>query len=203
MNHLERLNDDLAILADQVRRGIVQVRNGRGSGGTGVIARTNGIIVTNAHVVRSRSPHVILADGRSLPAQILAHDTQRDLAILAVKSDNLPVVPFGDASGLRPGDWVMSVGHPWGIVGAATAGVIVSTPGNRNIDGWLVAAIHLRPGNSGGPLVNTKGAVVGIGTMVIGTDLAFAVPVEAVRVVLRETGFPVPVREVELSGEAD
>lgn len=180
---LQRLNTGLAALTRRVQGGIVQVQTGRAGGGTGIIIEADGTILTNAHVVHRSGPRVILADGRCLEGRVVACDRSLDLAVLTIEAEALPVIPLGAAATVKPGDWVLAVGHPWGMVGAATAGVIVGhrrgrRPGEPS---WVVADVQLRPGNSGGPLVDGHGRVVGVNTLLIGPDLGVAVPAEVVR----------------------
>ncbi len=187
---LKRLNEALAGVAARARRSIVQVQNGRSGAGAGVVVQAAGLIVTNAHVVRKRYPHVTLADGRTLRGHVLGYDAEEDLAALAVEADDLAALPLGDARAARPGDLVQAIGHPWGLVGAATAGVLMATdaaflaPRLQGRD-WLVADLHLWPGNSGGPLLDAAGRVLGLNTMLVGTGLGVAVPTHRVGAFLR------------------
>ena len=189
---LQQLNHDLANVTDRVRRSLVQVQSGRHGAGSGLVVGAGGLVVTCAHVVRQRFPHVVLADGRRLRGQIIGYDEERDLAALAVEADVRPVAPLGDSADVRAGDVVVAVGHPWGVVGAATAGVVLSAgarwaPPLAGRD-WIAADLHLRPGHSGGPLVSARGETVGLCTMLIGPDLGVAVPSDDVRAFLRRVG---------------
>lgn len=186
---LSYLNRDLAVQAERIRQGIVQVRSGARGAGTGIVIRPDGLIVTSAHVVHRRYPRITLADGRTLTAQIIRYQDDLDLALLRVEAADLPALPLGDAARLRPGDVVQAVGHPWGLVGAATSGVVVATqapwlgpPLDRRP--WIVVDAHLRPGHSGGPLVDAHGEVVGVNTMVVASDHGVAVPAHVVRSLL-------------------
>ena len=109
---LEQLNREMGDVADDARRSLVQVRSGRQSGGAGAIWHTDRLVVTNAHVVRNCDLRVTLPGGASLPARILAHDPARDLAALSVDASGLPAIELGDSRTLRPGQWVMALGHP-------------------------------------------------------------------------------------------
>lgn len=186
---VSRLNEALAAGADRVRRSVVQINSSGVGVGAGIVVGRSGLIVTNAHVVQRRYPHVVLADGRRLRAHVAAYDRRHDLAALRVEADELPAVPWGDAGAARPGDLVYAVGHPAGRVGAITTGVLVGVgawPGLRPIrGGWLVADLHLRPGNSGGPLVDATGRLLGVTTMLLGSGLGVAVPVQRVRRLLQ------------------
>lgn len=190
----EQLNEGLAEMAARARRGIVEIyQPGRGAG-TGIVVGAEGLVVTNAHVVRKRYPHVRLADGRRLRAQLVGYDEAADLAALAVEADALDALELGNSKAVRAGDFVQAVGHPWGLVGAATTGVIVDVEGTWVGAGrraarpdWLVADLHLWPGNSGGPLLDAEGRVLGVNTMLLGSGLGVAVPAHRVRAFLNRT----------------
>ncbi len=165
-------------VAERLRRSTVQVhsRAGRGSG-SGVIWSADGLVVTNAHVARSADPEVELWDGRRLPARVLARDARRDLASLRVAAASLDAAAAGNSSSLRPGELVIAVGSPLGFAGALSTGVIhsvgpISGMGNR---AWIRAQVRLAPGNSGGPLANAEGRVIGINTAIV-DGLGIAVP---------------------------
>jgi serine protease Do len=188
---LQELNQGLAAQAERVRAAIVQVRSGAHGGGTGIVLRAGGLILTSAHVVRRRYPRVTLADGRALTAQVVRYDEGLDLAALRVEADGLPALALGDSERLRPGDLVQAVGHAWGLLGSATAGVVVGTRApwlGPSLGGrpWVVVDAHLRPGHSGGPLVDARGEVVGVNTMVVASDHGVAVPAHLVRRFLAE-----------------
>lgn len=191
---IQQLNGELSAAVDKVRRALVEVRNGRGGAGAGVIWRSNGLIVTNAHVVRSRRHlQVKLPDSRELPAQVVAFDPQNDLAALSVDADGLPTIEPGESRTLRAGEWVLAVGHPWGVAGAVTAGVVVGVGAQlpempSNGKEWVAVSLHMRPGHSGGPLVNVDGRLVGINTMITGPDVGLAIPVHIVEAFLRQAG---------------
>jgi S1-C subfamily serine protease len=188
---LPELNADLADTVDRVHRSLVHIQNGRRGNGAGTIWHPQGLIVTNAHVAGRGPLKVGLRDGRTLPAKILAQDPNRDLAALRVEASDLTSVQLGDSQRLRPGEWVMAVGHPWGVVGAATAGVVIGVGTERpegQFDGrdWVVVSLHMRPGHSGGPLVDVRGRLVGINTMISGPDVGMAIPVHVVVEFLRQ-----------------
>ena len=179
----ERINADLAAVAAEARAGLVQIADGRRGFGSGTLCHPDGLIVTNAHVVRGKSPRVRLRDGRSLQARVIASDDELDLAALAVEGDRLPHIELGDSRDLLPGQVVFALGNPFGVAGAVTAGVIVGsgpieTMGGRDL---LVVDMPLRPGHSGGPLVDTRGRLLGINVMMAGPDVGLAVPVHAVK----------------------
>jgi serine protease Do len=178
--------EECAALAERLRRSTVQVRDGRRGGGSGIIWRPDGLIVTNAHVVRSRGARVELSDGRAFDSVVVARDTRRDLASLKIQADNLPAAEIGDSDGLRTGELVFAMGNPLGIAGALTIGIIQA---HSHIDGrrspqWVQADVRIAPGNSGGPLADARGRVIGVNSM-IANGLALAVPSNAVERFLR------------------
>ncbi len=159
-------------VAERLRRSTVQVFiGGRGQGGgSGVIWNADGLIVTNAHVVRSAKPQVELWDGRRFDARISSRDPRRDLAALRITEADLPAAFAGDSAAVRPGELAIAIGSPLGFAGALTTGVIHSV--DRK---WVRASVRLAPGNSGGPLANAQGQVIGINTAVM-NGLGLAVP---------------------------
>ena len=189
---LQQLNGELASVVEMVGQGLVQVLNGRGSAGAGTIWHPDGLVVTCAHVLGRGPLRVRLPDGSSFPARMLASVHGHDLAALAVDATGLSVIELGASSRLQAGQWVMALGHPWGVVGAATAGVVIgmgregeeASPHGRD---WITVSLHLRPGYSGGPLVDAHGRLVGVNTMMVGPDVGVAVPVHAAKAFLRET----------------
>ena len=166
-------------IVEKLRRVTVQVRPHRNAGGSGVIWSRDGQIITNMHVVEgagsSGAVEVELWDGRCLPGKIVKRDRRRDLAALQVEASGLPAAIPGDSSELRVGELVIAVGNPLGFIGAASTGVIHKFEHGS----WVVSQLRLAPGNSGGPLANARGEVVGINTMTAGR-LAFAVPSHSV-----------------------
>ncbi len=180
---LEMLNVEMAEVAEAARRSLVHVSTGWRGGGAGLILHPEGLVLTNAHVVRSRNLEVTLPDGESLPAHVLAHDRSLDLAALSVEGADLPAMEIGDSRGLEPGQWVLALGHPWGVAGAVTAGAVIGVganlPGMPRMNAgteWVAVGLHLRPGHSGGPLVDGSGRLVGVNTMMAGPDVGLAVP---------------------------
>jgi serine protease Do len=168
-------------IAEQLRRSTVLVLSGARGNGSGVIWSADGAIITNAHVARSSQMRVQLWDGREFDAAVASRDTRRDLAALRVNAVNLPAAPVADSSQLRPGELAIAIGNPLGFVGALTTGVIHAVGPLRPFGSqpWVQADVRLAPGNSGGPLADARGRVIGINTMVAGR-LALAVPSNAV-----------------------
>jgi serine protease Do len=173
------VGDAFGEVAEKLRRSTVQVIGVRHHLGSGVIS-TQGRIVTNAHVVSSGGLHVELWNGRRVAAQVQKSDRWRDLTMLQVECDGLSPVALGDSDALRAGDLVVAVGSPFGFAGAVSTGVFhsVGVPPGMALP-WLVSNVRLAPGNSGGPLANARGEVVGINTMIVG-GLALSVPSKSV-----------------------
>jgi serine protease Do len=165
---------DLAALAATLRASTVRVHDGRRGSGSGVVWSARGLIVTNAHVVRGRYAEIEFENGNRLRAEVLRRDDARDLAALHVVCGGLRPVTVRASRTLLPGEIVVAVGNPFGLVGALAAGVV-----QRRNPRWVVADVRLAPGNSGGPLADGTGRVVGINSMVV-SGLGFAVPSEAV-----------------------
>jgi serine protease Do len=169
--------------------------NGRGElvygAGSGFIVSPDGVILTNAHVVRDADEVTVkLQDRREYRAKVLGTDPKTDVAVLKIDAKNLPVVPLGNTRNLQVGEWVLAIGSPYGLESSVTAGV-VSAKG-RNIDQngvqFIQTDVAVNPGNSGGPLFNTRGEVVGINSQIYSQTggyqgLSFAIPIDvAVRI---------------------
>lgn len=176
---------ELSQIAEQLRRCTVQVRSSRGSGGSGVIWNSQGLIITNAHVAPFDRAIVELWDGRVIEAIRTDIDSRQDLAALQVETTDLPSVTVGD-SDLRVGELVLAVGNPLGLVGALTKGIIHATDSidDFSTQRWVKADIRLAPGNSGGLLADARGRVIGINTMIAG-GLALAIPSKRVECFLK------------------
>jgi serine protease Do len=154
--------------------------------GSGFVVDPSGIVITNSHVIGDANDiSVIWSDGTRLKAEIVGKDSKIDLAVLRVKTDKpLKHVTFGDSDKIRPGDWVLAIGNPFGLGGSVTAG-IVSARG-RNIesgpyDNYIQTDASINKGNSGGPLFNMSGEVIGINTAILSptggsVGIGFAVP---------------------------
>jgi serine protease Do len=128
----------------------------------------------------------------------LSKDDDLDLAALYVKANDLPTIAPGSSKALRSGQWVVALGHPWGVIGGSTAGIVIGSgdefpemPANGRE--WIVVSLHLRPGHSGGPLLVSDGRFVGINTLITGPDVGFAIPAHVVKRFLRQyLGTPEP-----------
>ena len=171
------------------------------STGTGVVLSENGYLVTNYHVVSgARQLRITLTDQRELPAQVVGTDPLSDLAVLYIQATDLVPAQFGDSESLRVGDSVVAIGDPLGVElrGTMTNGIISAISRNVQVDGRSMNLIQtnaaLNSGNSGGPLINAFGQVIGINTMKIGTfsdssgveGLGFAIPSATVQDVVNQ-----------------
>jgi len=169
-------------IAEQLRRSTVLIHAGGRGNGSGVIWSSDGLIVTNAHVAHGSNLCVQLWDGRQFNAAVTSRDPRRDLAALRISANSLPAACPADSSQLRPGELAIAIGNPLGFVGALTTGVIHAIGPLRALgpQSWVQASVRLAPGNSGGPLADARGHVIGVNTMVAGR-LALAIPSNAVR----------------------
>jgi serine protease Do len=182
------LDDELAGLAEWLRRITVEVGTGRGSHGAGVVWRPDGLVVTNAHVAVPGPLEVRLHDGRTLAARLVSHDPARDLAALRIAASGLPAAEPLEAT--RVGQLVVAVGHPLGLARALSLGVVHAAPGDGRhpLARFLRSDVRLAPGNSGGPLADVAGRVLGLNTLVAGS-LACAVPSAVVARFLRDAAW--------------
>jgi S1-C subfamily serine protease len=196
MSHPASVADLQSSMSDAVERAralLVQVGSGRRGAGSGTIWRADGLVVTNAHVVGRSAVRVVLPDGTERRGEVQAVDPRRDLAAVRIDTAGLPSPEIGDSRELRPGHWVFALGYPWGVPGAVTAGVVIgigaSLPELSNGGHDLLAlSLHLRPGHSGGPLLDAQGRLMGVNTMMNGPDVGVAIPAHVVEAFLREQG---------------
>ena len=175
-----------------VASAVVKVETGH-AGGTGFIFAPDGLVLTNAHVV-DEATHltVMLPDGRSRDASLIGADADTDLAVLKISAPDLHVLALGDSRKLKAGQIVIAIGNPFGFQHTVTAGVVsaigrsLRARTGRLMTGLIQTDAALNPGNSGGPLVNTRGEVVGINTAVIvpAQGISFAVSAETARLVV-------------------
>ena len=167
----------LGEIADRLRRSTVLVRPGASKGnGSGVLWSSDGLIVTNAHVAQGSRAEISLWDGREFRAEVTSRDARRDLAALRISAGELFAAEAGDSSRVRPGEIAIAVGNPLGFVGALTTGVVHAVGSLRGLgsQSWVQSDVRLAPGNSGGPLADAGGRVIGINAMVAGR-LALAI----------------------------
>ncbi|MFM1798595.1 MAG: hypothetical protein RLZZ117_873 [Cyanobacteriota bacterium] len=165
----------------------IQRQQGQGSG---FITRSDGVLLTNAHVVDGASEvGVTLPDGRSFSGKVLGADPLTDVAVVKVVATGLPVAPLGDSTKVRPGEWAIAIGNPLGLDNTVTAGIIsaiqrTNAVGEGQRVPYLQTDAAVNPGNSGGPLINDRGQVIGINTAIRqapGAGLSFAIPINTAR----------------------
>lgn len=155
--------------------------------GSGFIVSEDGYILTNAHVVADAdSVTVRLTDRREFTAEVIGADRGTDVAVIKIDANDLPAVQIGDASALSPGQWVLAIGSPFGLENSATAGIVSATAralGGGSYVPFIQTDVAVNPGNSGGPLFNLDGEVVGINSMIFSQTggymgLSFAIPID-------------------------
>jgi len=165
-------------LVQQVMPSLVIVRGHRYGAGAGIVWGAKGLILTNNHVVGRRDPIIILQNDREYQSRLIARDPEVDLALLSIDATDLtplkpaPVPP-------RVGEMVFAFGHPWGQRNTVTRGIVSALVHAHNRRGDKLPVVRsdvpLAPGNSGGPLVNAKGEVVGINAMIVGGDQSVSI----------------------------
>lgn len=153
--------------------------------GSGFIISSDGLILTNAHVVDDADEIIVrLTDDREFKGKVLGYDTQTDIAVVKINASGLPVVRLGNSDNVKVGEWVAAIGSPFGLTNSVTAGIVSAK--SRNIEENLVPFIQtdvaINPGNSGGPLFNMRGEVIGINSQIFSTSggsmgLSFAIPI--------------------------
>jgi S1-C subfamily serine protease len=193
---LDAYSNVVVRVAEQLRPAVVNLRAGQGrarGSGSGILFTPDGFLLTNHHVVQgSDRVRVRLGDGEELPGRVVGNDPWTDLAVVQAAGDALPHGKLGDSNKLRVGQLVVAIGSPFGFESTVTAGV-VSALGRtlRSITGALVDNViqtdaALNPGNSGGPLVNSRGEVIGINTAIIAPaqGICFAIPIDMAKHVL-------------------
>lgn len=170
-----------------VPHGNIRPQPARGEG-SGFIVSPDGYILTNAHVVDTANEVTVkLTDRREYKAEVVGVDERTDVAVIKIAAKNLPTVRIGDATKLKPGEWVVAIGSPFGFDNTVTAGIVSATsrsmPGAANYTPFIQTDVAVNPGNSGGPLFNLNGEVVGINSQIYSRTggymgLSFAVPIE-------------------------
>ncbi len=164
--------------------------------GSGFIISPDGMIVTNNHVVHeAKSVMVTLSDGRELPAKVVGRDPRTDLAVLRVAADHpLPYVTLGDSNAVKPGQWVIAMGNPFGLGGSVTAGIVSAKGrdiGEGPYDNFIQVDAPINQGNSGGPLFTQDGTVIGVNTAILSPSggsigIGFAIPANLVKTVVAD-----------------
>ena len=200
---LARINQALTDLAERLKPGLVQIRVRRGQGepspqddptprrslGSGFIVSPDGYVVTNAHVV-GESPdevNVTLANGKRVKGKVVGRDRRVDLALVKLENvSDLPVLPLGNSDAIRVGELVLALGHPFGLEQTVSFGIVMrkGTPLRTASPGFefIQTDATVNPGNSGGPLVNMAGQVIGVNTMASqGGTIGFAIPANLVK----------------------
>lgn len=163
--------------------------------GSGFIISSDGLILTNAHVVKgANSVRVTLTDHRTFKAKVLGYDTKTDIAVIKIPATKLPTVRLGNPNNLDPGDWVLAIGSPYGFYNTVTAGIVSaksrSLPDDSMVP-FIQTDVAVNPGNSGGPLFNAKGEVVGINSQIFTQTgafegLSFAIPINVAERVAKQ-----------------
>jgi serine protease Do len=158
--------------------------------GSGFIVSSDGYILTNTHVVsNAQEVTVRLTDRREFPAKVIGADERTDVAVIKISASNLPIVKLGDPTRIKPGQWVLAIGSPFGFDNSATAGIISAT--SRSLQGenyvpFIQTDVAVNPGNSGGPLFNMSGEVIGINSQIFSRTggfmgVSFAIPIDVAR----------------------
>lgn len=177
-----KIGSSVSLVADRLRSITVRISGSGYSRGSGVVWHSGGLIVTNAHVAQGRTHMVEFSDGQKRLARTVTRDAAVDLAALKVDLSDLPAAIARSAREVRPGELVIAIGNPWDGDGAVSTG-IVHRP-CREV-ACIFANIRIAPGNSGGPLADANGHVIGINSAII-RGLACAVTSDAVRDFLRK-----------------
>lgn len=177
-------------LVQQVLPSLVVVRGHRYGAGSGIVWGADGLILTNNHVVGRRTPVVLLQDDREYESRLVARDPDVDLALLSIDATNLTPLKAASVSP-RVGEMVFAFGHPWGQRNTVTRGIVSALVTAQNRRGDTLPIIRsdapLAPGNSGGPLVNARGEVVGINAMIVGGDQSVSIAASVVRDFVQKT----------------
>ncbi|MBL39211.1 MAG: hypothetical protein CMP07_12460 [Xanthomonadales bacterium] len=162
-------------------------RPDRRGGGSGFIVREDGLIITNHHVIEDADEIIVrLADRREFVAELVGSDAETDVAVLRIDAEDLPTLDYGDSSALRPGEWVIAIGSPFQFEQSVAAGIVSAkgrTQGQQQYVPFIQSDVAINRGNSGGPLINTDGKVVGINSWILSSSggnigLSFSIPIE-------------------------
>ncbi len=173
---------------DNPAGGDQEVQEGTGSG---FIMNANGLVITNAHVVKGADKvSVTLKDNRMLEGKVMGIDTITDVAVIKIEAENLPTVKLGNSEQIKPGEWAIAIGNPLGLDNTVTAGIISATGRSSSQVGdpqkrvnYIQTDAAINPGNSGGPLLNAAGQVIGMNTAILrnAQGLGFAIPINQVQ----------------------
>ena len=162
-------------------------RPDRRGGGSGFIVEEDGLIITNHHVIESADEIIVrLSDRREFVAELVGSDAETDVAVLRIDADDLPTLEYGDSSTLRPGEWVIAIGSPFQFEQSVTAGIVSAkgrTQGQQQYVPFIQSDVAINRGNSGGPLIDSNGRVVGINSWILSSSggnigLSFSIPIE-------------------------
>ncbi len=188
--------EQLEQLPEFMRRFYEPQRERRGSGfGSGFIISDDGYVITNAHVVNNATQiRVSLADQREFDAELIGSDRRTDVAVIKIDGENLPVARLGDSDDLKVGEWVLAIGSPFGFEHTATQGIVSAVARNLPDETYvpfIQSDAAVNPGNSGGPLFNIEGEVIGVNSQIYSRSggyqgLSFAIPINVARVVAEQ-----------------
>src|SRR5215831_12394297 len=194
-----RVREDNPLLQDPMFRRFFNLREGpiereTQALGSGVIVDgAQGYVLTSAHVVENASSiEVTTKDNRRLKARLIGRDIETDIAVLQIPSGGLTAVPMGDSDRLQVGDFVLAIGNPFGLGQTVTSGIVSAlgrSPGIEGYEDFIQTDASIKPGNSGGPLVDLQGRIVGINTAIVAptgvnVGIGFAVPINMARLVM-------------------
>jgi len=167
--------------------GMPRGRPDQRGGGSGFIFRENGLVLTNHHVIEDADEIIVrLADRREFVAELVGSDPETDIAVLRIDAGGLPTLPFGQSEDLRPGEWVIAIGSPFQFEQSVTAGIVSAkgrTQAQQQYVPFIQSDVAINRGNSGGPLIDTDGQVVGINSWILSSSggnigLSFSIPIE-------------------------
>ncbi|MFO7763396.1 MAG: DegQ family serine endoprotease [Wenzhouxiangellaceae bacterium] len=167
--------------------GMPRGRPDRRGGGSGFIVEEDGLIITNHHVIEDADEIIVrLSDRREFVAELVGSDAETDVAVLRIDADDLPTLEYGDSSTLRPGEWVIAIGSPFQFEQSVTAGIVSAkgrSQGQQQYVPFIQSDVAINRGNSGGPLIDTDGRVVGINSWILSSSggnigLSFSIPIE-------------------------